>query len=114
MKPSRVAPDLLPTSPQSLAPSVQQAAWDLRLSHWSGALPALTIRFGWAYRRYQQVYGMLTYRESPVYGFRSTATGTPLDTFGRNVYLDTFDSDYGPGWRRVQEARRGSPTHPCG
>jgi hypothetical protein len=83
-----------------LAPTEQQAARELRLSHWSGALPALTIRFGWAYRRYQQLYGMLTYRESPVYGFRSTPTGTPLDPFGRNVYLDTFDSAYGPGWRR--------------
>ena len=83
-----------------LAPSARQAAWELRLSHWSGSLPALTVRFGWAYRRYQQIYGMLSYRESPVYGFRSTATGSPLDAFGRNVYLDTFDSAYGAGWRR--------------
>ncbi len=24
----------------------------------------------------------------------------PLDDFGRNMYLDTFDSAYGPGWKR--------------
>jgi hypothetical protein len=24
----------------------------------------------------------------------------PLDTFGRNVYVDTLDSAYGSGWRR--------------
>ena len=34
------------------------------------------------------------------YGFRSTRNGEPLDSFGRNLYLDTFDSAYGAGWRR--------------
>jgi len=24
----------------------------------------------------------------------------PLDSFGRNVYLDTYDSAYGSGWQR--------------
>jgi len=24
----------------------------------------------------------------------------PLDAFGRNVYVDTLDSAYGPGWKR--------------
>src|SRR5262249_13233645 len=31
---------------------------------------------------------------------RSTAAGAPLDRFGRNIYVDTLDSAYGPGWRR--------------
>ena len=35
-----------------------------------------------------------------MYGFRSTSSGAPLDTFGRNVYVDTFDSRYGSGWHR--------------
>ena len=35
-----------------------------------------------------------------MHGFRSTDTGNPLDDYGRNVYLDTFDSAYGMGWRR--------------
>lgn len=77
-----------------------QAAWELRLSHWTGPLPQLTVRFGWAYRRYQQLYGRLTYRGLPVHGFHSTGTGLPLDSFGRNVYVDTLDSAYGAGWRR--------------
>ena len=34
---------------------------------------------------------------------RPTA-GEPLDGFGRNVYIDTFDSAYGPGWRRENSA----------
>ena len=33
----------------------------------------------------------------PVFGFRSTPAGVPLDTFGRNIYVDTFDSAYGAG-----------------
>jgi hypothetical protein len=73
---------------------------ELRLSHWTGPLPQLTVRFGWAYRRYQQLYGRLTYRGRPVHGFHSTNTGQPLDSFGRNVYVDTFDSAYGTGWQR--------------
>jgi hypothetical protein len=77
-----------------------QAAWELRLSHWTGPLPQLTVRFGWAYRRYQQLYGRLTYRGLPVHGYQSTGTGQPLDSFGRNVYVDTLDSAYGSGWRR--------------
>ena len=36
----------------------------------------------------------------PVHGFASTSTGNPLDTFGRNLYLDTFNSAYGAGWKR--------------
>ncbi len=35
-----------------------------------------------------------------VYGFSSTPGGEPLDSFGRNLYVDTFDSAYGPGWQR--------------
>jgi hypothetical protein len=35
-----------------------------------------------------------------VHGFRSTAGGNPLDTFGRNLYVDTFNSAYGSGWKR--------------
>jgi hypothetical protein len=27
-------------------------------------------------------------------------SGSPLDTYGRNIYVDTLDSLYGPGWRR--------------
>ncbi len=35
-----------------------------------------------------------------MHGFASTSTGNPLDTFGRNLYLDTFNSAYGAGWKR--------------
>ncbi len=78
-----------------------QAATDLRLSHWTTELPKLELWVNWAYsKHFDHVFGRFTYLGQPVYGFRATSTGAPTDTFGRNVYLDTFDSAYGPGWKR--------------
>ena len=83
-----------------LAARGSAAAWELHLSHWTGDLPELKIEVNWAYRRYDHMFGTFTYRGVPVYGFRSTPGGNPLDTFGRNLYVDTFDSVYGSGWKR--------------
>jgi hypothetical protein len=83
-----------------LAPTPQQAAFELRLSHWSTPLPVLTIGLDWAYRRYDHLFGSLFYNGLPVFGFHSTSAGATLDRFGRNVYVDTLDSAYGSGWRR--------------
>jgi hypothetical protein len=58
------------------------------------------MRLAWIYGRYHHVSGSLTYRGAPVFGFRATRHGSPLDGYGRNVYLDTYDSAYGRGWRR--------------
>jgi hypothetical protein len=74
--------------------------WELRLSHWTGPLPELEVGLGWAYRRFHSLYGRYTYRGHPVHGFASTPSGNPLDSFGRNLYLDTYNSAYGPGWHR--------------
>jgi len=93
---------------QVARPEEQQ--WDLRLSHWRGELPVLTIKLDWAYRRYDHLYGSLTYRGKPVHGFSSTPTGNPLDTHGRNIYVDTFDSAYGPGWFRENAFLAHNPT----
>ena len=77
-----------------------RGSWELRLSHWRGPLPKLEIATGWAYGRFQSLFGRFTYRGRGVFGFEHTPQGVPLDSFGRNVYVDTFDSAYGPGWRR--------------
>lgn len=77
-----------------------QRVWELRLSHWVGPLPVLEGYLNWSYRRYRHFFGRYSYRGRPVYGFKATSTGVPLDSHGRNVYLDTLDSAYGPGWRR--------------
>ncbi len=83
-----------------LAASPTQAVWELRLSHWTGDLPSLTVNTNWAYRKFDHLFGSFSYNGTPVHGFRSTASGNPLDTFGRNLYVDTFNSAYGPGWKR--------------
>jgi hypothetical protein len=78
----------------------ERAAWELRLSHWSGPLARLELHADWSYRRFDHLYGRLTYRGRAVFGFRATRFGAPLDSYGRNVYIDTFGSAYGDGWRR--------------
>jgi hypothetical protein len=83
-----------------VAPTAAQAAWELRLSHWTGELPVLTISTDWAWHQWDHLFGTFTYAGSPVFGFKATPGGNPLDSFGRNVYVDTFDSAYGPGWKR--------------
>ena len=40
------------------------------------------------------------YLGQPVFGFGSTQKGVPKDKYGRNLYIDTYGSAYGPGWRR--------------
>jgi hypothetical protein len=83
-----------------LNPTAKQAVWELRLSHWKGPLPELSVKLDWAYRRYDHLYGTYAYLGHPIFGFRVTPTGNPLDTYGRNLYLDTYNSAYGPGWKR--------------
>jgi hypothetical protein len=83
-----------------VAPSPKQAVWELRISHWSGELPQLTVNLNWAYRRFDHIFGAFTYLGVPVHGFKSTPAGVPLDAYGRNLYVDTFNSAYGKGWKR--------------
>jgi hypothetical protein len=83
-----------------VAPNAKQSVWELRLSHWTGPMPELTVNANWAYHKYDHLFGTFLYKGAPVHGFRSTAGGNPLDTFGRNLYVDTFNSAYGPGWKR--------------
>jgi hypothetical protein len=76
-------------------------AWELRLSHWRGALPKLEVWLDWSYGgRWHHLFGRLSYRGLPVHGFSTTAGGEPLDRYGRVLYLDTLDSAYGRGWYR--------------
>jgi hypothetical protein len=76
-----------------------QSAVELHLSHWSGPLPVLDI---YRHRTYggalQGFFGRLMYHGEPVYGTR-TASAAVDDAWARNIYIDVFDSDFGPGWR---------------
>lgn len=84
-----------------LPTSKQGRSRELRLSHWNTDIPVLTISTDWSWNgRYDHLWGFYTYNGHPVYGFTSTRRGDPLDGFGRNIYIDTFNSGYGPGWHR--------------
>jgi hypothetical protein len=83
----------------------------LEVSHWSGELPQLELHMGWVWsNRFQQLFGRYTYKGKPVYGFGTTRYGAPTDGFGRLVYLDTFNSTYGPGWKRENSFVPHNPT----
>jgi hypothetical protein len=85
--------------------------WELHLSHWTGPLPLLELYTHWSYGGSAVgVFARLTYRGVPVHGFDSTPRGVPLDGYGRNVYFDTYDSVYGPGWRRESGILTHRPT----
>jgi hypothetical protein len=78
-----------------------QRAWELHISHWRGAIAQLDVWSNWVYSgRFQELFGRLTYKGQPVYGFATTRMGAPTDTYGRLIYLDTLNSKYGEGWKR--------------
>jgi hypothetical protein len=78
-----------------------QGARELRLSRWSTELPKLELFTNWAYsKRFHHLFGRFSWLGQPVYGFGATTKGSPTDSFGRNIYVDTLNSAYGPGWRR--------------
>jgi hypothetical protein len=79
----------------------EQAVRELHVSHWKGPLPRIEAFLNWAWGgRFEQIFGQFTYLGKPVYGFKSTSVGVPLDNWGRNLYLDTYNSPYGRGWSR--------------
>ena len=82
------------------ARTAAQSKWDVRISHWTGALPVLSIATDWSYRKYDHIFGTYTYGGLGVFGFSSTSVGNPLDSFGRSLYVDTRNSAYGSGWKR--------------
>lgn len=76
------------------------APWELRLSHWTGSPATLYVQLDWSYHRFVHLWGNFSFNGQGVYGFRSTSRGVPLDSYGRNLYVDTFNSGFGRGWRR--------------
>jgi hypothetical protein len=78
-----------------------QRAWDLRVSHWRGPLAQLELYTDWAFHGdAHDIFGRMTYGGVPVHGFHTTSNGEPTDSYGRSLYIDTFGSAYGAGWRR--------------
>jgi hypothetical protein len=92
------------------ATDASQSVWELRLSHWKGDLPQFTVRQDWAYRHWENIYGSYTYLGQPMYGFHTSSQGAPLDNYGVLIYVDTFNSAYGPGWIRENSFVTHNPT----
>jgi hypothetical protein len=79
----------------------RQRTWWLHLSHWTGELAKLDAYTDWVYGgRFQEVFGRYTYQGVGIRGFGTTEYGNPTDRYGRLLYLDTYNSAYGPGWMR--------------
>ena len=79
----------------------RQTQWELHISHWTGPLAQLEAHTDWAFSgQAHDLFGRLTYLGNPVYGFGTGRDGAPSDRYGRSLYIDTFDSAYGPGWKR--------------
>ncbi|HUZ98393.1 MAG TPA: hypothetical protein VMU74_03445 [Gaiellaceae bacterium] len=88
----------------------QSAKW-LEISHWQGPTPTLSAYTDWVWGgRFQEVFGVYTYAGKPVHGFGTTRYGAPTDGYGRLIFLDTFDSPYGSGWRRENSFVPHNPT----
>jgi hypothetical protein len=75
--------------------------YEIHLSHWTGSLGVLEVSPNFTYSgRWQGVFGRLLYENQPVYGFR-TPSSTKADLHARYFYIDTYDSVWGPGWKRA-------------
>jgi hypothetical protein len=89
----------------------RQRARELHISHWTGETAKLDLWADWVMSfRYHEVFGRLTYRGRPVHGFRATSSGAPLDGYGRLIYLDSYNSALGRGWRRENSFLAGRPN----
>jgi hypothetical protein len=89
-----------------------QRVQELHLSHWtaSGGIALLDVHVDWVYGgRFHSLFGRATYQGQAVYGFK-VRNGEPLDGYGRNVYLDTLGSAYGPGWHRENSFLAHNPS----
>jgi hypothetical protein len=103
-------PQALPDLGFSPFTAAQKALW-MEISHWTGPIASLTVNSDWVYSgRFQELFGQYTYAGQPVFGFGTTSVGAPTDNFGRLIYLDTFNSVYGPGWRRENSFVPHNPT----
>ncbi len=78
-----------------------QKAWELHISHWSGELPVVEMYLDWIYsQKFHHLFGRFTYKGVPVHGFKATSERQPARHYGRNIYVDTYNSAYGKGWKR--------------
>lgn len=90
---------------------------EVHLSHWKGPIAKLDVYANWVQSyRWHELFGRLTYKGHGVYGFKGAGNGKPGDSYGRLIYLDTYNSALGRGWKRENSfvaRRKGTPGHFC-
>ena len=85
---------------------------EVRLSHWHGAVADLIVLSDWSRygpsktKKFPHLFGTYSWHGNPIGVGKATPKGMPLDDKGRNIYLDSLNSNYGfPAggfqWRRV-------------
>ena len=80
---------------------------ELRFSRWRGEPTKLTLAARCCKWRSERISGYATFQGAPIFGYAYTATGVPLDKFGRNVYLDAFQRGR---WKRMMGILTHRPT----
>jgi hypothetical protein len=80
---------------------------ELRFSRWRGATTRLTLQAVCCKWSSENIVGQATYHGRPIFGYRATSTGNPLDGLGRNVYLDTYRQNR---WQRMMGILTHRPT----
>lgn len=85
---------------------------DVRISHWRGNVADLVVFGDWSRYgpsktvKYPHLFGTYSWHGIPISVGEATPQGVPLDDQGRNIYLDSLNSNYGFPvgafqWRRV-------------
>jgi hypothetical protein len=80
---------------------------ELRFSRWDGEPTKLTLRTVCCKWGHVNVVGNASFHGRPIYGYKATRQGNPLDPYGRNVYLDSYR---GGQWDRMMGILTNRPT----
>jgi hypothetical protein len=84
---------------------------ELRLSHFTGQPAVLTVTPNWSWGgQYMHIVAQLKYRGKPWYAIKFKDNGEVTDKIGRNVTIDSYNSDMGSGWRRVNAVLTHRPS----
>jgi hypothetical protein len=84
------------------------ATFEIHISHWTGSPAKIFASLDCT--RPIRLVGHFEFHGKPVFGYKVTRTGVPLDPYGRNIYLDVLDSKaYGKGWARENSFLANAP-----
>jgi hypothetical protein len=84
---------------------------ELRVSHFTGQPAQLHTYPNWSWGgRFFHIAATFTYQGKPWYAVRFKTNGEVTDGIGRNVTIDSWDSDMGRGWRRVNAVLTHRPS----